>query len=309
MECVYLNMRKNVFFLCSLFMLLLLQSGCRKTVHGEVHENLIVPVQHGSLPTSISTVALNAYINKLYVDLLGREPLSQELSAAVSNFRSAPTTQAAKDDLVAQLLLNKNFYDQLFIKSANNLLNGTSKLEVAQQGALFQSLYQSSLANNDPVSANYVLSEYNRVADLYYADSLYRIGNLSINQFYARFLNNYFFDQINMGSENFVKACFEGLFHRAATANELAAGKTMVDGFSAATLFGQSGTGKGDFIQIIVYSNDFYEGMIRGAYLTFLLRNPSDKELNTLQNELAANNHDYLYLLKNILASSNYAGF
>lgn len=302
-------MRKISWILLLGSICLLLQSSCRKTVHENVHENLIVPVTHGTLPTSISTVELNGYINKLYVDLLGREPLAQELSAAVSNFRGASTTQLAKENIVAQLMLSKECYDQLFIKTANNLLNGTSKLEIAQQSVLFQSLYQSSLANNDPVSANYILSEYNRLSELYYADSLYRLGNLSINQFYARFLNNYFFDQINMGSENFVKACFEGLLHRAATANELAAGKTMVDGFSAATLFGQSGTGKGDFIQIMVYSNDFYEGMIRGTYLTFLLRNPTDAEIHTMQDLLAAHNHDYLYLLKSILSSYNYAGF
>jgi hypothetical protein len=302
-------MRKFLLYGFMLSVLCLLQSACRKTVHENVHENLIVPVDHGTLPTSISTVDLEAYINKLYVDLLGREPLAAELSAAVSDFRSTSTTVLAKENLVNQLMLSHTFFEQLFIKTSNNVLNGTSKLEIAQQGAQFQSLYQSSLANNDQVGANYMLSEYNRVVDLYHSDSLYRIGNLSINQFYARFLNNYFYDQINMGSENFVKACFENLFHRAATANELAAGKTMVDGFNAATLFGQSGTGKGDFIQIVAYSNDFYEGMIRGAYLNFLLREPSATEIHTLQDQLAAHNHDYLFLLKTILASQNYAGF
>jgi hypothetical protein len=292
-----------------LSVLCLLQSACRKTVHENVHENLIVPVNHGALATSISTIDLEAYINKLYVDLLGREPLAAELSAAVSDLRSAKNTIVAKENLVNQLMLSPEFYEQLFIKTSNSFLNGTSKLEIRQQIVQFQSLYQSSLANNDPVTANFILFENNRILDLYKSDSLYRVGSLSVNQFYARFLNNYFFDQINMGSENFVKASFENLFHRSPTTNELSAGKTMVDGLSAANILGQSGTGKGDFIQILVYSNDFYEGMIRSAYLSFLLRYPSDTEIHTMQDQLAAHNHDYLFLLKTILSSKNYAGF
>ena len=82
-------------------------------------------------------------------------------------------------------------------------------------------------------------------------------GSTTISQYFAAFLDNYFYDQVNMGSENFVKGSFSDLFRRIPTASELTNAVTMVDN-NPAILFMENGDSKGDFILIVTNNHEFY---------------------------------------------------
>ena len=104
-------------------------------------------------------------------------------------------------------------------------------------------------------------------------------------------------------------ACFENLFHRNATANELTTSKSMVDGLSgSSTLFLQTGNCKGDFAYIVTHCTEFYQGLIITAYQNYLLRKPTDIEINAQLSSISQKK-DYLALIKTILKTKEYAGF
>jgi hypothetical protein len=132
-------------------------------------------------------------------------------------------------------------------------------------------------------------------------------GTIGINAFYFRFLNNYFYDQVNMGTENFVKGSFDDLFRRAPNTAELDAGIKMVDNQSS-TLFLQSGSNKGDYMNIVSQTDAFYEGLVRKYYQQFLLRNATSQEIYSGIN-LIKPAGDFKSLQKQILISQEYAGF
>ena len=107
----------------------------------------------------------------------------------------------------------------------------------------------------------------------------YESGSITVNEFMQRVCYNYFYDQINMGSENFVLSCFENFLKRFPTDEELVSAITMVDGFSSQLLF-RDGSTKKDFVEIITSDPGFYEGLTIDIYQQLLARNPDSEEMN-----------------------------
>src|SRR5205085_1157862 len=127
-----------------------------------------------------------------------------------------------------------------------------------------------------------------------------------VEYMHRRCVNNYFYDQINMGSENFVISCFQHFLNRYPTQNELSEGKKMIDG-APAILFLESGQSKDDFINIFFTSRDYYEGLAINLYQRFLLRNPSSIEMGNAATAFV-NTHNYVQMQKDILSTNEYIG-
>jgi hypothetical protein len=244
----------------------------------------------------------------LYVDLIGREPTSIELNNSLVALTSKNLSLGSRDTLIEGLMSSNEFFIQMFLKTSGNMLNSTDKQSIADQINFFTYLYNFNLQNLDTVSANALLVQNENLVKLYQADSLYKIKQIDISEFYRRFIMNYFYDEINMGAENYVKACFENLFYRLPTTNELNQGVGMVNGLNPNILFLQSGNSKGDFAYIVTHCNQFYEGLITTTYTNYLLRKPSDVEINATIQKLSINK-DYLGFLKSIVNSKEYSGF
>ncbi|MFM2226340.1 MAG: hypothetical protein RJA07_2542 [Bacteroidota bacterium] len=291
-----------------LFLAILILISCKKTTHESVHQNHIITGNLLPYYNGVSTIKIQSYINKVYVDLLGREANSIELHNATMILINSNLSDGSRDTMVANLINTKDFYVQLFLKTSGNMLNSTGKQDVLDQINFYNYLYQFNLQNHDTVSANGLLVENDKLIKLSTADSLLKINAIDINEFYRRFIFNYFYDEINMGAENYVKASFENLYYRLPTTAELTQSEAMINGLTNGTLFLQSGSSKGDFAYIATHCNAFYEGLITTAYANYLLRKPTDIELNTNLTTLSASKN-YTALIKSILKSKEYAGF
>lgn len=296
--------RKIVFFI----IIGMLIYSCKKTTHESLHENHVVDGNLLPYYNGVSTIKIQSYINKLYVDLIGREPTSIELNNSLEALTGSNLSLGSKDSLIDNLMNSNEFYIQLYLKTSGNMLNSTDKQAIADQINFFTYLYNFNLQNLDTVSANALLVQNYNLTQLYQADSLYKLKQIDINEYYRRFIMNYFYDEINMGAENYVKACFENLFYRLPTTNELNQGVGMVNGLNPNILFLQSGNSKGDFAFIVTHCNQFYEGLITTAYTNYLLRKPTDVEINATIQKLSLNK-DYLGFLKSIVDSKEYSGF
>ncbi len=282
--------------------------ACKKTSTETVHENHVVSGNQIPNYSGVSTIQVNAYVNRVYVDLLGREADSMELVKAVNLIKNGNYNNKSRDSMISLAMNNAQFYPQFFIKTSAVILNSTSKLDIL--GQINQDVYvqQLSLQMHDTITYNALVVELDGLNKLYNVDSMYHLKQIDINEFYRRFIYNYFYDQINMGTQNFVKACFENLFHRNASVNEESNSESMVNGFGSYTLFLQTGNCKGDFANIVTHSTEFYQGLIVTAYQNYLLRKPTDNEINSMVTSLSQNK-DYLAVVKSIMKTSEYAGF
>jgi ABC-type sugar transport system ATPase subunit len=82
----------------------------------------------------------------------------------------------------------------------------------------------------------------------------------------------------------------------------------MVDANESHILFGQPGQNKGDYINILVNSYEFKEGLIRWAYKTFMARDATSAEVNELIQDLNTT-LDFPRMQKEILKTDEYANF
>jgi hypothetical protein len=131
-------------------------------------------------------------------------------------------------------------------------------------------------------------------------------GTMDYRGLLSRMTNNYFYDQINMGSENFVISTYQNFLFRYPSTAELTAGKTMVDG-NTSTSFLQVGKSKYDYITIFFKTDDYYEGQVRFIFKKYLFREPNSGEIYLYSNVYKTTN-DYKELQKAVFSTNEYAG-
>lgn len=255
----------------------------------------------------ISELQIKLYINKLYVDLIGRQPTTVELDDNFTYLKSNNLSANSRGVLADQLLTNSDFYNRLFDLTSADMTNGIDTVDINDEITQFYTFIYYDSINGYTQNLPYYYAELLRFNNLNTCVDDLKNSSISIREFYRCFLDNYFYDQVNMGTENFVKGSFDDLFLRAPTTSELQYAGSMVDGAST-TLFDQSGTSKGDYEIIMVNSPEFIEGFIRKCYLQYLLRNPTSGEMG-LETQLLNTSLDWKTMIKKLVSTDEYAGF
>jgi hypothetical protein len=142
------------------------------------------------------------------------------------------------------------------------------------------------------------------------ADDL-RSGAIDYVDLHKLVVNNFIYDQVNMGTENFVVSAFQNYLMRYPTTPELTSAKQMIEYDPQATtspvLFLQLGSSKDDFLSIFFDCAEFYEGQVRTQFMRFLFREPKTEEM-AAQTSLYKTSHDFKALQRYILSSNEYAG-
>jgi hypothetical protein len=279
----------------------------KETINHTEHTNVIIDDNTPPPYDEVTTVQIQNYINKLYIDLIGREPLQQELEDDTNLLKSNNLSLDSRIQLLDQLMSNPLYYDRFFDVYSAAYLSGISEQEILGQIFLYGSQQEQAEQAGNYAFAQYLQIEIDKLNDLLTSRNDYESGDITVNEFMQRFSYNYFYDEINMGSENFVLSCFENFLKRFPTESELVASITMVDGFSSQLLF-RDGSSKKDFIEIITTDPGFYEGLTIDIYQQLLARNPDSEEMNdaTL---LLSEDPDYQAIQKSVMVSSEYAGF
>lgn len=277
----------------------------KKTV--DIHENLIV---EGNTPPpydGISSTQIEVYVNKLHIDLLGVQVNDSDLASYTQYLKQQNLSTASRDSVIDVILSKQQYYDRLFALLSGRMLEGINEFQLQDEVNTYTFVAQQLYATGDTLNAQVVEYERDKLAYLLDADSLYMEGDINVNQFYAAFSNNLVYDEINMGSLNFVIACFENFLYRSPTAQETTNGVEMVDGQSRPILQ-SDGNSKLDFIGIITTCNEFYEGLVIENFTSYLSRQPTSQEMFDFT-DLVKTSNDLEELKKNILHTDEYAGF
>lgn len=294
-------------FLFALIVAAGFHSACKKEIVQTIHTDTTIVGNQPPNYTGVPTLSIQLYVNKMYVDILGREATQNELTANTNLLIAQNLSSTARAQIADALLNDTSYYQRLIDITSADFLDGNGGQQIADKLLEFNYLLQYADSINDELLSLYLETEIARLNVLQTTKQEYAAGTIGINEFYRRFIDNYFYDQINMGSENFVKATFDDLFRRFPTTSELSSGITMIDGFPAVLLL-TDGVNKTDFMNIVVNADAFYEGLTRKAYLQLLLREPDTQETGA-GIALVKPTGDYKALQKQLLISEAYAGF
>ena len=272
-------------------------SSCKKTEE--------VAIANNTSPTdkTISELTKKNYVNKVYISVLGREPDITELNSDLALLNTDNFSVTKRNEFVLKVL-NKPGYDfRNFTVAMDETLNGTDTSNMNEFIAIF-----SSLLSNTSYMSQWpaIAAELHKLILLHNLPAALEGDSIDIIGMHKRCVYNYFYDQINMGTANFVTATFQNFCFRYPTDNELNNCIAMVDGQNS-SLFFQTGNSKQDFMDIFFNSDNYFEGQVRELFLRYLFRVPTSEEMSlyTLQYK---SNHDYKALQKRILSLDEYVG-
>ena len=291
---------------------LLLLAACKKDP--DISTGNVAPYYNG-----VPTVVVQNYVNRLFIDLIGREPLDVEMSAETSALESAKLSTDQRIALVNKLMTNTDYiagdssYKQAYYQRQYELfkarcLEGASDAIFDQYiGMAQQAAFADSLAG-DSVGYQLAKHEVDKLKAVKYVRIEYRNGIIDIREVFRRMLYNQVYDQINMNTFNFVNASFDDLYMRYPTASEFTTAYDMVDTNTPVVLFGQPGQNKADYVTIVTHNNEFHEDMIRWCYHTFLGRDATTYETYQALGDFIAT-RDLQRVERNILIGNEYANF
>ncbi len=267
----------------------------------------------------IPTILLENYVNRLYIDLIGREPLDDEMLNDVQYLRDANVTIKSRDSLIYKLQFDTAYvegdssykfayfhrtYEMLKVR----LLEGASNAYISQDLGNWWNGYVNDSLNNDLLSANKKLLEFNILNAVLESELDYYHGEIGINEVHRRMIYNSVYDKINMNTFNFINAAFDNLLYRYPTQFEFDQTYIMINDNTSQVVLGASGNNKQDFTNIICNSRGFYEGVIIWNYRTLLARDPSAQELDFLMQNLYMD-HDMQWVQRRIMETDEYAHF
>jgi len=267
----------------------------------KVEEVIVVGNTHPTDPTIENTVIEN-YVNKLYISTIGREPTTIEFDANFETLRGANLSQESREEVTAGILNKEEYYNNLFKLESTNILNGVDTAMINERFYL----YKYFLMNATGFDSIYIAYEFERLSTLKQALPELNAETITNTELYKRMVNNIFFDEINMGTENFVVAMFQNFMLRYPTTAELESGKLMVNDNNS-TLFFITGNGKDDFINIFFASDEYYTGQTSILFNRYLFRNPTSEESVNYSLDYI-NSDDYKLLQKRILSTNEFIG-
>ena len=302
-------MNKYVFYI--IFVAITITS-CKKDV-------VIIPNNNAPIYSEIPTILLENYVNRLYIDLIGREPLDDEMSSDVQFLRDNDVSFQSRDSLIFKLQFDTVFipgdssykiayFHRIYEMVKVRLIEGVSNSHIQTVMNTRYNRYVNDSLGGNMISAHENLMKYYRFKDVISSESAYYNGLINIKEMHRRMINNPIYDNINMNTFNFVNAAFDNLLFRFPTQYEFNNSYAMIEDEQPYSVLGSSGTNKEDFINIICNTREFYEGIIHWTYLTLLARVPTTTETDFLMNDFYIS-CDFLKLQRYVMQTDEYAHF
>lgn len=279
----------------------------------------LVPDNDAPYYSEVSDLLIENYINRVYIDQIGREPFNTEMTSERQTLKAEELSFEAREAMILKLQTNTDFiegdgsykqayYNRLYEQGKARFMEAASNAEIQEvMGPIAGGILNDSLNGNweGIYTRREQLAKLQAVLD---SEEDYMNGMIEIKDVCAAMMNNAVYDEINMNTFNFVNATFDNLFFRFPTQQEFYAGFNMIEYNQPEALMGTSGQNKNEYVDILVNSREFYEGLIVWSYQTLLAREPSTAETNALMTELYVD-HDLQKVQRTIMITDEYAHF
>ncbi|MBS3913482.1 MAG: hypothetical protein KG003_03225 [Bacteroidetes bacterium] len=291
----------------------LLVFGCKKSESLTVDGN--TPPDYHSVPT----IKVENYVNRLFIDLLGREATNDERNSRTDYLKAEGLSMAAREKIILELQLDTTYHDgdssyhhaycqRIYDLSKARFLEGATDGEVGQFIGNLNFAIVVARLDGDSVAVYSYLAEKKRYEDIIHSKRRYRLGQITYADMAVPMIDNAIYDQINMGSFNFVNAAFDDLFTRKPTQEEFNRSYDVIDKNLPRDIFGLTASNKREFLIAMTTTSEFYEAQIRWEYYLLLQREASTQEVINLFNNYSKTKNLAAVQLA-ILKTDEYAQF
>jgi len=283
---------KKLLFLFSVLII----SSCTKIEDVIIVDNTLPP------DNTIENTTIETYINKLYISTIGREPIESEFTADFSILRDADVSQESREIVIDGILNKDEYYNNLFKLECEHLLLGLDTADINLNIYVLTGLLDMAQG----LELLYIEDALERMLKLQEVLPGLGDGTISNMEMHKRMVNNNMYDEINMGTENFVISMFQSFMQRYPTTSELENGKLMVNDNNSSVFF-IPGNGKEDFINIFIESDEYFTGQTNILFNRYLFRDPTSEESINYSLDYI-NSQDYKLLQRRILSTNEFIG-
>jgi hypothetical protein len=247
------------------------------------------------------TLTVKNFIIKSHIILLNRKPSPPEVFALIRKY-DLIETPSNKTKYIQSLFSDPSFAQGIFEIFSNDFLEGVDNdLIIKTIGEYNFLLHEESQAAFQDIFDS-TLQKTIRLRD---AVEQLRKNEITISQLQYRCMDNKFYDEKNMGEDNFVISTFLYLFCRNPTSYELKEGKKMVT-HNTGVLFNETGFSKENYLNILYECDEYVEGQVTYWYQRILNRQPTREELI---NEVYVNKNKLKKIIAELLFRKDFAGF
>lgn len=261
----------------------------------------IVPVDNLPADSTITQIELENYINKTHIALLNRKPTQAELTQSLQQLDVDRYNRSIRDTYVLGIQDLDRSKWAIWQFLSDRILDGIDTTQVRESADIFQYRVDNSGTQNEKDYWQWLLDRTNNnlvaLEGWYNQDSTY-------NSLVGWMVRMPIYDEINMGTENFVVSIYQHFYHRYPTDHELTQASKMVDR-QWGLLYGVNGNSKADFLNIFLNQGEFQQGVIINAFESYLNRIPTTIESDKYHDHFN-NGWDYLKLQRYLLTSSEF---
>ena len=287
--------------------------SCKKT------ENVTVRDNDAPDYSGIPTIHIENYINRLFIDLLGRESTNSEREILTERLKAANLDVNTRDSIVFELQFDTTYRDgdssyrhaycqRVYDLMKFRFLEGAADPEIGQKLGNLNFAIKVARLNGDTIRVHQYEYEKSKYENVLKSKYFYRIDSISYNDMCGYMMNNGIYDLINMGSFNFVNAAFDDVLGRNPTQDEFTAAYDVIDKNEPTVVFNKVASNKNEFINILVYCDAFYEAQVRWWYYQYVRREIPPSSLYTWMNQYR-NVQRLEYVQRQILITDEYAQF
>lgn len=303
-------MSKQILFLFLLISLFI--SSCKKEAN-VIGNN--TPPNYAYVPT----VTIENYINRLYLDLLGREPLPAEMAPDLKLLKDSVLSVGARKIIINRLQNDETFiagdssysiayYNRYYSMLKARMLESVEDDFIHEKIGEIQGALAGAIASGDSAEAGKIRMQITQMEELLAVRYDCRNEHIGIDSIYIRLINNNIYDQINMNTFNFINACFDNMYYRFPTTEEYTTSFNMIEYNQSGALLGRSGASRNDYLHIVTSSDEFYQGIVQWVFKSLLARNPTSVEVSRLL-PIVRDLHSYKQLQMEVMITDEYANF
>ena len=164
------------------FIFIVAVASCTKTSTTIVSGN-VPPPDH-----TIDSSAIIIYLNKTYINMLGRKPVGAEQSTAMTTLRTHNFSVADRQAFIQTLFSKPEYNRTLYVTADNQYLNNADSGEIAAQ--IFQFNYDLTQSSFAPYYS-YLTFELGRLDTLQNTINYMNAGIIDYRAMLKRIANNY----------------------------------------------------------------------------------------------------------------------
>lgn len=282
-------------------------------------EEIFIPDNEPIGGTYVSTLQVENYINRIFIDLIGREPLNTELASELALLKDADLSVDARRTLIEKLMQDETFipgdstykrayYYRFYEMVKARMIEGVVNDYIVEDRGTMINAMNTAIAAGDSIEAAYWREQVYEIDALIAIPQNYMNDSIGIQEVFFRMIDNFVYDIINMNTFNFINATFYDLYYRFPTQHEYEVAFEMIENNVSGVVVGLSGSNRGDYQQIMTSSSQFYEGLVIWAYQSLLVREPSAAEIQYHMSYFVSTK-DFQELQTQIMITNEYANF